>query len=111
MATNYQQDGHTLDFLNAGAAPILSGEPVAAGALVGVAHGNISPGEWGVLHMSGVFTMPKAAEVITVGQKLYLVDGKLSIEAGTAEAPNALVGTAWADAAADVDLVPVRLGY
>lgn len=111
MATNYQQDGHTLDFLNSGAETILSGESVAAGTLVGVAHGDISPGEWGVLHTTGVFTLPKAAEAVAVGQKLYLVDGKLSIEAGTAEAPNSLAGTAWADAAADVGQVPVRLGY
>ncbi|MEQ6280861.1 DUF2190 family protein [Kluyvera huaxiensis] len=111
MAKNYQQDGNTLDFQNIGATDIHSGDAVLSGALVGVAHDDIPVGLWGVLHTTGVFTLPKAAEAVIVGQKLYLVDGKLSIEVGTAEAPNSLAGTAWADAAADVDQVPVRLGY
>jgi predicted RecA/RadA family phage recombinase len=111
MATHYQQDGHTLDFLNAGAAAILSGEPVAVGALVGVAHDAIPPGEWGVLHTTGVFVLPKAAEAVTTGQKLWLVDGTLTATAGETKAAGPLAGTAWADAAADAETVPVRLGY
>ncbi|HGG8914139.1 TPA: capsid cement protein [Enterobacter hormaechei subsp. xiangfangensis] len=55
--------------------------------------------------------MPKAAEAVTVGQKLYLADGKLTAQAGEEAAPNPLAGTAWAEAAADADSVPVRLGY
>ncbi|EMX6704447.1 TPA: hypothetical protein OT017_000664 [Enterobacter hormaechei] len=35
----------------------------------------------------------------------------LTAEAGEAAAPNPLAGTAWAEAAADADSVPVRLGY
>ncbi len=65
----------------------------------------------GVLHTTGVFILPKAAEAVTVGQKLYLADGKLITEAGEEAAPNPLAGTAWAEAAADADSVPVRLGY
>lgn len=111
MAKNYQQDGNTLDFQNTGVTDIHSGDAVLSGALVGVAHDDIPAGLWGVLHTTGVFTLPKAAEAVTVGQKLYLADGKLTVEEGEVAAPNPLAGTAWADAAADVDAVPVRLGY
>ncbi|ROC91585.1 DUF2190 family protein [Enterobacter hormaechei] len=111
MAKNFQRDGNTLDFQNTGATDIHSGEAVLSGALVGVAHDDIPAGLWGVLHTTGVFVLPKAAEAVTVGQKLYLADGKLTVEAGEEAAPNPLAGTAWAEAAADADSVPVRLGY
>ena len=111
MAKNYQQDGNTLDFQNSGATDIHSGDAVLSGLLVGVAHDDIPAGLWGVLHTTGVFVLPKAAEEVTVGQKLYFADGKLTAEAGESATPNPLAGTAWAAAAADVDAVPVRLGY
>ncbi|UDV40163.1 DUF2190 family protein [Enterobacter hormaechei] len=68
-------------------------------------------GLWGCAAYHWVFVLPKAAEAVTVGQKLYLADGKLTAEAGEEAAPNPLAGTAWAEAAADADSVPVRLGY
>ncbi|WP_313752533.1 DUF2190 family protein [Mixta calida] len=111
MATNYQQDGKTLDYQNTGASNIHSGDAVAVGALVGVAHDDIPAGHQGVLHTAGVFVLPKAAEAVTVGQKLYLADGKLTAAAGAAETPNTLAGTAWADADASEATVPVRLGF
>lgn len=111
MATNYQQDGTTLDYLNAGADDILSGALVVAGGLAGVAHDTIPAGAWGVLHTAGVFVLPKAAEAVTVGQKLYVAGGKLTVEAGEAAAANPLAGTAWASAEADAGEVAVRLGF
>ncbi|MBZ6390649.1 MAG: DUF2190 family protein [Pantoea dispersa] len=111
MATNYQQDGKTLDYQNTGAKDILSGEVVVVGGLAGVAHDDIPAGSWGVLHTAGVFILPKAAEAITAGQKLYIADGKLTVEAGEAAAANPLAGTAWAGAEADAGEVAVRLGF
>ena len=111
MAKNYQQDGQTIDFENTGATDIQSGAVVQSGALVGVAHDTIPAGMWGVLHTTGVFALPKAAEAITVGQKLYLADGKLTAAAGEADALNPFVGAAWAAADAAAEDVPVRLGY
>ncbi|EFI2815371.1 TPA: DUF2190 family protein [Escherichia coli] len=111
MANNYQQDGTTLDYLNAGAEAILSGTPVAVGGITGVAHDDIPAGEWGTLHMTGVFVLPKTTEAIATGQRLYLADGKLTVAGGEDAAPNPVVGTAWAAAeAADTD-VAVRLGF
>lgn len=111
MATNYQQDGRTIDYLNTGETEIQSGEAVVVGALVGVAHDDILAGLGGVLHTAGVFVLPKAAEAILTGQKLYLAGGKVTAEAGEASAPNPLAGTAWADAEAADESVAVRLGF
>lgn len=111
MATNYQQDGRTIDYLNTGETEIASGEAVVVGALVGVAHDDILAGLWGVLHTAGVFVLPKAAESVGTGQKLYLADGKVTAEAGEDATPNPLAGTAWADAEAGDESVAVRLGF
>ncbi|WP_337025189.1 capsid cement protein [Pantoea anthophila] len=111
MATNYQQDGRTIDYQNTGETEIQSGEAVVVGALVGVAHDDILAGLGGVLHTFGVFVLPKAAESIVTGQKLYLADGKVTAEAGETAAPNPLAGTAWADAEAGDETVAVRLGF
>jgi len=111
MATNYQQDGRTIDYQNTGETEIQSGEAVVVGALVGVAHDDILAGLWGVLHTAGVFVLPKAAEAVVTGQKLYLAEGKVTAEAGEADKPNPLAGTAWADAEAGDGSVAVRLGF
>ena len=112
MAKNYQQDGTTLDYLNSGNESILSGELVAAGEIAGVAHDDIPVGLWGTLHTTGVFILPKAAEVVQLGQKLYLAEGKLTTAAaGKDKSANPLAGTAWRSAGAEEENIAVRLGY
>ncbi|WP_162287010.1 capsid cement protein [Pantoea stewartii] len=117
MASNYQQDGTTLDYLNEGEETILAGDPVAVGDVVGVAHDHIASGNWGVLHMTGVFLLPKAAEEIRAGQTLYLADGKLTGSAQTADGEgetgtaDPVAGKSWASAGAADEFVPVRLGF
>ncbi len=44
MAKNLQQDGTTLDYENTSATLIESGQPVAVGGIVGVAHADIPQG-------------------------------------------------------------------
>lgn len=111
MANNYQQDGTTLDYHNAGVDAVSSGALVAVGRIAGVAHIDIPAGEWGTLHMSGVFVLPKAAEEIAAGQKLYLAGGKLTVAKGDDATPNPVVGSAWAAAEAGDADVAVRLGF
>jgi len=117
MASNYQQDGTTLDYLNETDNDILSGDSVVVADLVGVAHADIPAGLWGVLHTAGVFLLPKAAEEIIAGQTLYLVAGKLTGSAqtagdeGEAGTANPVAGKAWASAGAADESVPVRLGF
>lgn len=110
MSTNYQQDGTTLDYNNAGNAKILSGDAVAVGGITGVAHDTIPVGLWGTLHMTGVFVLPKEDEKVLTGQALYLLDGKLTIQAkaGTKDLPFA--GFAWEEAETTDPVVAVRLG-
>lgn len=72
MATNYYQDGTTMDWSNSTGKDVKSGEPVAVGQFMGVAHGDIPDGGEGVLHTTGVFVLPKVP-----GKKratLYRVD-------------------------------------
>lgn len=105
MATNYLQDGTTLDYLNKGKATVAAGSALAVGDLTGVAHDDILPGMTGVLHTRGVFILPKAAEAITQGQTLYLSDGKLTAKAGGGVA----AGIAWGSALAPEASVAIRL--
>jgi predicted RecA/RadA family phage recombinase len=114
MATNYQQDGNTMDWTNDSGALVVSGQPVAVGSIVGVAHDDIAVGETGVLHTSGVFVLEKGAEEIAQGQVLYLADGTLTVAAagdGEDAAANPRAGSAWAAATADETDVAVRLGF
>lgn len=108
MATNYVQDGTTLDWYNGTGESVLSGEAAAVGTIIGVAHDHIPPETVGVMHMTGVFALAKAAEAVTAGQKLYFDSGIVTATAGD---PAVLAGTAWADADAADESVPVRLGY
>lgn len=111
MATNYFQDGKTMDWSNSTGQDVHSGQAVAVGNIVGVAHADIQNGADGVLHMAGVFILPKVAEEAwDCGARLFLnVDGLLTaVDPG---ADTVVAGTAWnTPGAGDADCC-VRLGY
>ncbi|MFQ3396300.1 DUF2190 family protein [Enterobacter mori] len=112
MAKNYIEDGDSIDWTNTTGAVVHSGDLVVVGNLCGVAVGDIPADAPGVLITTGVFSLPKAQEDITLGAALYVADGMLTVSAGDADAGlNVRVGTAWADAAAAEATVAVRLGY
>lgn len=109
MAKNYVEDGKTMDWTNSTGADVVSGDPVAVGALLGVAHGDIADGEDGVLHMVGVVALAKdEADSWSAGDKLYFDADNGNIS--TTES-DVLAGTAWADAVTGDTDAPVRLGY
>ncbi|WP_202301538.1 DUF2190 family protein [Dryocola clanedunensis] len=111
MATNYYQDGNTMDWTNGTGADILSGQAVAVGNITGVAHDDIPAGEAGVLHMTGVFVLPKVAdETWQRGAKLYLDDAGL-VTAVAADAEAVVVGTAWITNNPGETETRVRLGF
>ena len=95
--------------------PYTAGADVASGALVivedfaGVAEGAIANGATGVLQLTGVVTLPKAsaATAIDQGEPCYHVSGEITHTDNSGA--NALVGYAWADAAADATTIQVRL--
>lgn len=107
MAANYYEDGTTMDWSNSTGNLVLSGQAVAVGAITGVAHADIPDGAQGVLHMAGVFILPKVAdEAWARGALLYLnADGLLTAEAG-----EVIAGSAWISSNAGEAESRVRLG-
>jgi predicted RecA/RadA family phage recombinase len=71
MAKNFVQPGKVIDYTNATAAAISSGDVVKVGQILGVALGDIAIGESGSVQIDGVFTVPKvSAAVIAQGESL-----------------------------------------
>jgi predicted RecA/RadA family phage recombinase len=111
MAKNYYQDGNTMDWSNSTGKDVLSGQAVAVGNITGVAHDNIPDGSAGVLHMTGVFILPKVAdETWPRGTKLYLDDAGL-MTAVVPAADGVVAGTAWITNNAGETETRVRLGF
>jgi predicted RecA/RadA family phage recombinase len=81
MAKNYQQDGTTLDFRIPVRPIFIRVTPCFQGHWW-VSLTMTSRQAVGRAAYRGVFVLPKAAEAVTLGQKLYLADGKLTVEAG-----------------------------
>lgn len=104
MAKNYQQQGLTVEIINAGTTTILSGDLVMVGALACVAATNIEPGETGDGFAEGVFLLKKKAGVaLTAGQAVTGDKG------GVADKGGVPVGITWEAAEAGAELVPVKL--
>jgi predicted RecA/RadA family phage recombinase len=68
MATNYVQEGNTIQWTNGGSA-VVSGAVVVIGAMLGIALVDIGAGETGSVAIEGVFNVPKVdAAVIAAGE-------------------------------------------
>lgn len=104
---NFVEKGCTLVIPTVNAA-VASGELVTVGATVGVSVGTYAIGEDAVIHLDGVFTLPKAASgAITQGSKVYVSAGLITTTAST----NVFVGYAHsgvADGATAVDVLLAR---
>lgn len=57
----YWQRGEALDYKNTGTAKIEANTIIVLGSRIGVAGMEISPGEVGTLHVTGVYSCPKVA--------------------------------------------------
>lgn len=99
MATNYVQEGKTLDYTPSGA-DVASGDFVVIGTIGGVAKTTIADGKTGAVHISGVFSIAKASGAVTQGAKLYWNSTNSNLT--TTASGNTLVGVA-AEAAASGD--------
>ncbi len=89
MATNFIQDGSTIDHANSSGSTILSGAVVVIGSLIGVAIADIPNGEKGAVRIEGVFELPKVeAAVIGTGEDVIYDITALEFDdnAATAEA-------------------------
>ncbi|MDA0307497.1 MAG: DUF2190 family protein [Proteobacteria bacterium] len=95
MATNYIQEGKSLNYTPSGSS-LVSGGFVVIGIIGAIAKTDIADGKTGAVHVTGVFSVPKATGAVTQGAKLYW-DSAASKLTTTATA-NTLVGIAAAAA-------------
>ena len=70
MSTNFIEKGEVLNYTTT-TKDIASGELVIIGAIAGVAKTDITVGSMGAVHITGVYSLPKANEAITQGSKVY----------------------------------------
>lgn len=111
MATNYHQDGTTLDYTNATGSAILSGAPVVIGGLLAVAIADIAPGETGAVKTTGVFELPKGANAIEQGAAVDfdVSEGAVDVIGTAASGDLTGCGVAWQAADAEDATVHVKL--
>jgi len=108
MAQNYQQEGRVLPWTNGTGAAVAAGDPVAVGALIGIALDDIANGAAGSVALDGVWIMPKAAALAIDQGDLVYWDATGEAITKTS-AGNTLAGAAFADAAAAAATVSVKL--
>jgi predicted RecA/RadA family phage recombinase len=106
MATNYIQEGKALNYTPSGSS-LSSGDLVVIGTIAGIAKTDIADGDTGAVHISGVFSLPKATGAVTQGAKLYW-DASES-EVTTTATDNTLIGIAAAAALSGDASIPVLL--
>lgn len=71
MAQNHICKGEVLDWVNTGEDTVFSGAPVVVGSILGVATVDIPAGKSGVVSISEVWELPKAAVAVAQGAPLY----------------------------------------
>lgn len=101
----YIQRGEALDYQNTTEAMIPAGTVILLGKRMGVAGGDIQPGEVGALHMVGVFEIPKKASVaLAAGDNVVFTDAD-----GIDKATTDIMGYAVEAAEAADETVKVKL--
>ena len=104
MKAAYWQRGEALDYKNTTEEKIEADTVVVLGKHIGVAGGDIYPGETGSLHMVGVFEIQKKAGVaINAGDDIAYTEEGIDKAAGT------VMGYAIEAAVADAATIKVKL--
>lgn len=116
MANNVVEDGNTIIHTNGSGSAISAGAAVAVNNQIGVAHDDIPDTEDGVLHMSGVFSLPKtsgASTAIQPGEAVMYDDSANAFvkQAGATPATGDITNccVAWAAAGDNDTTVDVKL--
>lgn len=105
MAQNFICEGTVIPYIVAGA-PVVSGDLVLVGALVGVTLNSGAIGATVQVRVTGVFQVPKATGAITVGAKLYYDSTAKNLT--TTVGSNTLAGYAYAPALSGDATVQVK---
>lgn len=103
---NFIQSGDVITFI-APAGGVQSGAGVLAGSLFGVAATTAAAGEEVECTLKGVFELPKAADDVSFGERLYWDASEKNLT--TDDVDNTLVGAAVAPAGVGASTVRVRL--
>ena len=105
MEARFLHEGHSIHFIPTEA--VSAGSVVILGHLVGIAKLNISPGEFGVIALEGVYEMAKENVAMATGDFAYWDQANRKVTA-TATG-NVYLGRVVYDATATEELVQVRL--
>ena len=106
MYAKFKHDGRAIDFFPASDVP--AGSVIVQGSLVGITKLDIPAGRLGALHVVGVFEVVKSNIAIPLGSKVYWdATAKQAVLDATG---NAQLGITVLDAAADDEIVLVRIG-
>lgn len=108
----YWQRGEALDYVNSGTAKIEANTVIILGSRIGVAGMDISPGETGTLHVTGVYAIPKGSAEIAAGADVYYTaaDGAIGTDSeGTSSGVKARAGFACEAASASDTTVLVKI--
>ncbi len=104
---SYWQRGESLDYMNSTDTTIEANTVIELAERVGVAGGDIKPGETGTLHVSGVFEFAKtSANEISLGASVYF-DGTGITEV---EEGNVYAGFATEKSIAGAPKIFVKIG-
>lgn len=106
MSKNFIQEGNVLNYTPSGA-DVASGDVIIMGAIAGVAKTDIADGKTGAVHITGVYSLPKASGAIGQGVKLYWSAANSNVT--TTASGNTLIGVAAAAALTADASVPVLL--
>ena len=106
MTATYVQRGEAIDYVNATAETIPANTVVLLGKHIGVAGGDIAPGETGTLHMIGVFEIAKkSGTTLAAGDNIVFAEGT-----GIDKATTDVMGYAVKAAASGDATATVRIG-
>jgi len=109
---NYIRDGRCIDITPT--ADVIGGDIVVLPGMIAIASTDIPAGVTGSAVSHGVFALPKAAEDLAQGARVYLaaaVEGEVTTYTATATAGAIFAGIAWASAASADDVVQVNINF
>ncbi len=106
MSTNFIEKGEVLNY-TANGKNIFSGELVIIGSIAGIAKTDIAIGGTGAVHITGVYSLPKANDAITQGAKVYW--NSINYHVTNIKADNVLIGVAANNAISSDNQVHVLL--
>lgn len=106
MSTNFIEKGEVLNH-TATTKDIVSGELIIIGAIAGVAKTDIAIGGTGAIHITGVYSLPKTADTITQGMKVYW--SGINNNVTTTETDNTIIGVAANNATSSDSFIHILL--